>query len=124
MLLQQAAEGREHAISRVVAEAVVDALEVVEVDQDDAETTSELLRPLDLRVEHLQEAPPVDEARQVVGDRLALNQIVQARVLERDSGLRREPFRELPRLGREALRRRVEDELGTSCFILGREIEP
>ena len=77
-------------------------------------------RPLHLRVEHRQESPPVDEPRQVVGDRLALDQIVQARVLERDPGLRREPFRELPRLGRESLRRRVEDELGTSGFILGR----
>ena len=79
------------------------------------ETSLEPRRPLHLRVEHRQEAPPVDESRQVVGDRLALNQIVQARVLERDSGLGREPLGELPRLGREALRRRVEHELGTSC---------
>jgi hypothetical protein len=53
-----------------------------------------------------------------------LTQVVQPRVLERDPGLGREPLGELRGVGREALRRRVEHQLGTSWLILGREIEP
>src|SRR3954447_2441288 len=96
-----------------MAELVVDLLEVVEIREHDRERGPETPRALDLGVEGLDEAPAVDEAREVVRDGLALHDVVQAGVVERDGGLRSEPLGQLARLpverivAREELHRRL-----------------
>ena len=77
-------------VPELVAEAVVDRLEVVQIGQDEREAAAKALHPADLVLERLLEAAPVRELREVVGDRLARQDPVQPCVLERDRGLRGE----------------------------------
>src|SRR2546421_12159993 len=93
-----------------MAEAVVHQLEVVQIREHEREWAVEAVRALELELEHLHEAPPVREPGQLVRHRLGLHEAVETGVLERDRRLSGEPAGELPRLGREPVRRRIEDE--------------
>ena len=70
-----------------MAVGVVDALEVVDVEHDQAHPRAAALGSLDLVGDDLLEAAVVEQAGQLVGDRLALDRVVQVRVLDRDAGL-------------------------------------
>ena len=79
-----------------MAAAVVDALEVVEVGEEQRQRRAEPARAGDLGLERLDEAAAVDEAGELVGDGLLADDLVQARVLERD----RRPARRATRRAR------------------------
>ena len=79
--------GLEHAVAREMAEAVVDQLEVVEVEHDEPDGRAEALRALDLARELLLELAAVEQLRERVGLGLLLDQPVQAGVLDRDGAL-------------------------------------
>ncbi len=70
-----------------MAARVVDLLEVVEVEHHEPDGLGESPRALDLGLEHLVEAPVVEQPGEVVGHRLALDLLVQADVLDRHAGL-------------------------------------
>ena len=107
----------------MVAEAIVDALEVVEVGEHDGQRRPEHLRPLELDLERLDEAAPVDEGGQFVRGRLPAHFVMEPRVLERDPGLGRDPFRELERLSIEAAAARVEDQTRVHFGALTSQLE-
>ena len=104
VLAQRIGEGLQELVPDRVAEAVVDALEVVEVGEDERRRHRPG-RPADLGAERGHEAPPVDEARELVGDRLVLDDVMEPRVLERDRGLGGQPDREPLRLRGRSRRR-------------------
>ena len=86
--LADRAGGRlEHAVAREMAEAVVDQLEIVEVEHHEPDRRAEALRALDLARELLLELAAVEQLRQRVGLGLLLDQPVQAGVLDRDGAL-------------------------------------
>ena len=64
---QHLAGARERAVARVVAEPVVDLLEVVEVADQQAQRALAAPRPLELQLERLLEAAPVQQAGERVG---------------------------------------------------------
>ena len=66
------------------------------------------------------EAPPVDETGQLVRDRLALDDVVEASVLDGDRRLSREPDGKALRLGVEAAGRRVEQHRRRALRRAGR----
>ena len=70
-----------------MAELVVDALEVIDVEHDEAELAAEAARALELVREGVAEAAHVGEARQLVGERLAACVLVHEGVLHRYCGL-------------------------------------
>ena len=88
----------------MVAVGVVDALEVVDVEHDQAHVAAEALGALDLLEDDLLEAAVVEEAGQLVGDRLALDRLVQVDVLDRDAGLLGEVGEQLALAGGERRR--------------------
>src|SRR5207244_5655337 len=89
-------------VARLMAETVVDELEVIEIAEHDRQRRAKRARTHDLAVERLDEAAAIDETGQVVGCRLPLHEVVELRVLECDRRLRREPLRSLSRLLRAA----------------------
>ena len=91
----RSANVRSDVVAGGMPEAVVDALEVVEVGEEERQRRAEPLRAGDLGLERLDEAAAVDEPGELVGDRLLAHDLVEARVLERDRGLRGEPLGEL-----------------------------
>ncbi len=66
---------------------VVDALEVVDVEQDERHLASQTQRAHDLLVEGSLGAASIGEAGEAVHESLALDDTVQARVIERDCGV-------------------------------------
>ena len=104
-------------------EAVVDQLEVVQVDEDDRDGAAKARCSLDLRLERRDESPPIDETCQLIGHRLSLDDVVQAGVLQRDRRLRGEPLGQLLRFGRKAARRRVEQQPRGAGLVGGRQLE-
>src|SRR5205823_206121 len=70
-----------------VAVGIVDTLEVVEIDKDDAEFMSETRRAVNLGFERLVEMPRVVEAGAIVGDGQFLDALDSARVIDGDSGV-------------------------------------
>jgi hypothetical protein len=78
--------------------------------EHDRQRRAEPAGALDLRVECLDEASSVHETGEVVGDRLTLDDVVQAGILERDGGLRGEPLGERARVLAEAAVRREQQE--------------
>src|SRR6266487_4309734 len=76
----------------MVPVAVVHPLEVVEVRDHDRKRRVEDPGPFELGLERLEELPPVDEARQLVGRSLPLDLLVKPCVLQRDPRLRGQPL--------------------------------
>ena len=76
-------------------------LEVVDVEQHEPERLLEAPGALDLGRHRLLEAAAVEQAGELVGDRLALDRLVQPDVLDRDRGLAGEVVEELALLGAE-----------------------
>ena len=72
-----------------MAVRVVDGLEVVEVGEDQRDGAAEPLDARELGGERLVALPAVGEPGELVDERLPLDDAVQARVVERDHGLRR-----------------------------------
>src|SRR2546421_9114869 len=64
--------------------SVVHVLEAVEIGEHERDRAAEALGTRHLRREHLLAVAPVGEARQAVDERLALDDPVQALVVERD----------------------------------------
>src|SRR5437763_6414722 len=106
---EKVAEGLERLVAGMVAVAVVHSLEVVEVRDHDRKRRVEDPGPFELCLESLEELPPVDQARQLVGRSLPLNLLVKPCVLECDPRLGRQPLCKLPGLFLEPTPRRVED---------------
>ena len=79
-----------------MAVAVVDVLEPVEVADDDGQRAAEALEACELRGQRVLALPPVRKAGETVDERLALDDPVQTRVLERDDRMRRERDRGHP----------------------------
>ena len=88
--LERPGELAENDVAGRMAVAVVDALEVVEIGQDDRKRPAETLDARELGCELVLELAAVGEAGEPVDPSLALDDPVQARVVERDHGLRRE----------------------------------
>src|SRR5687768_16885157 len=123
VLAEHVGEAPQHLVSGLVAVAVVDLLEVVEVGEHEGERVAEPLGAAHLDGERLGEAAAVGELGELVGDRLALDGPVEPLVLERDRGLRRQPVGELLGLVVEgAATRRIEEEL-PDCLVVGAEAE-
>src|SRR2546430_17161775 len=91
-----------------MAVAVVNGLEVVEVGEREGDRASEPLRTHELTRERLLAVAPVGEAGQLVDEGLARDDPVQARVLERDRGVRHERRCCAPLVEREAAARKRE----------------
>ena len=79
------------------------ALEVVDVEHHEPDALLEAARALDLAGDRVLEAAAVGEAGEVVGDGLALDDLVQADVLERHGRLTDQVVEEVALLGRERL---------------------
>ena len=94
-LAQRVGDLLEHLVALQVPVGVVDALEVVDVEHDQPELVAEAPRALDLGRDDLLEAAVVEQAGQLVRDRLALDLLVQVDVLDRDRGLVREVLEQL-----------------------------
>ena len=97
---------------------VVHGLEVVQVGEDERERRREPLRARDFLRERVLTLAPVRDSRQAVDERLLLEDVVQARVLERDRCMRRERARRCPLLGVE---RRADEEEGAEGRASGCE---
>jgi hypothetical protein len=78
-----------------VTEAVVVALEPVEVDHDDAQRAALAGRPADLALERLLHVPPVIEAGQRVAGGLEVERLAQPEVRKREREQLGDPHREL-----------------------------
>ena len=65
-----------------MAERVVDALEVVDVEHHEADVGAEAAASLDLGVERVVEVIAVVEAGELVGDGLQAHRLVQVHVLD------------------------------------------
>ena len=98
-LAQHAGHLAQDEIALLVAVGVVDVLEVVEVEQHEAQRLAEALGALDLGGHGLLEAAAIEQAGQLVGHRLALDRLVQADILDRHRRLLGEVVEELA-LGR------------------------
>ena len=100
---------------------VVDALEVVDVEHDQAELVAVAAGALDLGGHDLLEAAVVEEAGQLVGDRLALHGLVQVDVLDRDARLVGQVGEQLALAVRErAVAARHRDDADHLVAVLGR----
>src|SRR5207237_3104232 len=97
---EDARERAEDLVARLVAEAVVDLLELVEVDEDQTDRAAEALDAADLPFERLLELAPVRKLREAVRHGLPLELAVEARVLESDRRLPAEPVGALTRVVR------------------------
>ena len=80
------AELREHAVAGVVAERVVELLEVVEVDDEQRERLVRGARVVDRAAQLTVESAPVRQARQLVGARLAARLGQPAQLVDADRG--------------------------------------
>ena len=78
-----------------MAVAVVDALEVVEVGDHEADVAAESRRASQLEAERVLEAPPVRETGEAVDESLVLDEAMQLRVVECDDRLGGERTRNL-----------------------------
>src|SRR5205823_5631239 len=85
---QDARKLAQDVVACVVAVPVVDLLEVVQVGDDEREGSDHAVGARDLVRERVLAAAPVRDSRQPVDERLALDDRVQPRVLERDGGVR------------------------------------
>src|SRR6185295_11838097 len=86
-LAEDVREGAQYLVAGLVAEAVVDLLEVVQVGQDEREGAAEALGAADLARERVLELTAVGKLGEAVGTRLARDEAVKANVLESDRGL-------------------------------------
>ena len=91
----------QHLVALLVAVDVVDLLEVVDVHHHQAQRAVEAPRALDLAVERGVQLADVREPGQLVGDRLALDGLVEVRVLDRDARLAGEVLEQLALLAGE-----------------------
>ena len=108
---QHPAELGERRVAGDVTVRVVEALEVVGVDHEQRQVLAVALRARDLVVEPLLQVAVVAQAGELVGDREALGELVEPRVLDRDD---------------ELARHRVEDEpvlVGEPLHVLGGRAE-
>ena len=78
--LDMKAEFREQFAADEMPVSIVDLLEMIEVDEDDAELIAEALRAVDLGFERLVKVTRVVEAGAVVGDGEFLNALDRARL--------------------------------------------
>src|SRR5215217_4619173 len=101
-LAQDAGDLAQDHVALQVPVGVVDALEVVDVEHDEPHLGAVALRPLDLLGDDLLEAAVVEEAGQLVRDRLALDGLVEVDVLHRHRGLVGQVGEELALARREA----------------------
>ena len=85
--LQDVGDLAQHLVTGEVAVRVVEALEVVEVEHEERQWRTVPLRLRHLLLEPLVEVAVVVEPGETVGDRLQLEGLVQASVLERHGGL-------------------------------------
>ena len=102
-LAQDAGDLAQHHVALQVAVGVVDLLEVVDVEHDQAELVVVAAGALDLRRHDLLEAAVVEQPGELVGDRLAGDRLVQVDVLDRDRGLVGEVGEQLALAGGERL---------------------
>ena len=70
-LCEHPGNSAQHLVACLMAEAIVDGLEVVDIRDDKGEVRVEAPRVLDLVVEAFVQRPPVGEVRQRIGLRLA-----------------------------------------------------
>ena len=91
---EDAADLSEHEVARRVPEAVVEVLEVVDVDHEQRQRQAVALGAGDLLVEALVEVAVVVEPREAVGDGLPLERAVQRGVGQRRGGLTGEDLQE------------------------------
>ena len=119
-LAQRLGELDEHAVADRVAEAVVDRLEAVEVGEHEGDRAAEALGAQQLAGERLLAVAAVGEAGEHVDERLAGDDPVQARVLERDRRVGDERRGRAPLLDREAAARERER---AEALAAGRERE-
>jgi hypothetical protein len=77
----------EHEVALLVAEGVVDVLEVVDVQQEKAELLAQAVRAHHLLIDDLLKTSVVEQAGKAVRDGLANGVLVQTDVLQRESGL-------------------------------------
>jgi len=89
----------EEPVAGLVAQGVVDGLEVVEVEHDQAERRALLDDPL----EPLLERGVVEETGQAIGARADLDRLEHLRVVERDRHLRRKQLDQLELVEREGV---------------------
>ena len=99
-------------VAGLVAPRVVDLLEVVDVEGDHTEGRAGPFGALRLSPELGHEAAAVRQRGELVGERLLLDEPVQVRVLERDLGLGRNPFRRVAGVVVEGLGAAVEAQHG------------
>ena len=90
VFLQHARYMPEHGVALWMAVGVVDGLEVVDVEHDQADRVVVAADLLDLGVEELLETAVIRQAGELVGDGLAAHLIVELDVLERKRRLRPE----------------------------------
>ena len=81
---QHACDRAQHVVSALVADGVVDRLEVVEVHHQQAEVLAVASGAFDLGLERFVEVAVVVDAGEAVADGLALHLLVRARVLDGD----------------------------------------
>ena len=81
---QHVGDRAQHVVALLVADGVVDRLEVVEVHHQQAEVLAVAPGAADLRLERLVEVPVVVDAGEAVADGLPLHRLVGARVLDGD----------------------------------------
>src|SRR5262249_31996796 len=89
-LVQRLPEHAQHVIAAQMAELVVDRLEALEAGEHEAYTAAEALRARDLFLEALLERAPVREPGQRIDERLPLDDVVKAGIVECNRGLRSE----------------------------------
>ena len=87
VLAEHARDVLEHDVTLRMPECVVDRLEVVDVEHDQADRVLVSTNLLDLGAQQLLEAPVVGEPRELVGDGLSLHLVMQVDVLERERRL-------------------------------------
>ena len=80
----------QHEVALLVAVGVVHLLEVVDVEHGQARRAVEAAAAVHLVLEEVLEVAHVEEAGELVRDRLALHRLVQGRVLDRHRCLRRQ----------------------------------
>ena len=92
----------QHRVTGLVPVGVVDLLEVVDVEHEQADRRGQALRPRHLSLERLVEQPPVGEAGERVAGGQALVLTEQAGVAERERGVHRRLGQRPHRRGRDA----------------------
>src|SRR4029453_606830 len=108
-----------HFVSRRMAEAVVDRLEVVEICEDEGKRLAEALCPGKLLFERGRAEAPVGETREPVDERLLLDSPMPLRVAERDDGVPDQPVGRLALIGGELFADELDRAEG-----LERKLEP